>query len=98
MEFLRRCSDYTVTVDGTFLDHRRWLICGMVELRADLDPDARQRAGQTARFDLMYGFVLQAERGYRLGARRIHAVIEGDDEVAGLFDVLHAERDPRQAA
>ena len=98
MGFVHEGCDFTVRVDGEFLSRGRWLIVGIIDYRAGLDAVARERLGHAARFELMRGFVMETDRGYRLGARRVHAVIEGDAEVAGLFDVFHAVREPGQAA
>ncbi len=98
MGFLYEGLDFTVRVDGDFLSRGRWMIVGIIDYRARLNAPTRERLEHATRFELMRGLAQQIDRGHHLCAWRIDVVIEGDAEVAGLFEVFHAEREPGQAA
>ncbi len=86
--------DFSVKVEGRFVAPGLWLIHAAIEYGSWLSLDTRRRAAADARIELLRGVIHEARRGWDLRARNVRVFVEGDHQVAGLFEVLNRESVP----
>ncbi len=85
---------FSVVVEGTFVAPKLWFVHARIE-RPGLDLGA---ANAAERLELLRGIVTVSQRGWRLGARNVRVVIDGDSEVAGFFGVVRRSAVPDRVA
>ena len=73
----------SVVIEGRFVAPKLWFIHARIE-RSSIDATGATEE----RFELLRGIVTLSQHGWRLGARNIRVVVEGDREVAGFFGVV----------
>jgi hypothetical protein len=76
---------FVVSVDGGFIDSRRWLVHAVLCYGSSVPEGRHVDLARCAQVELALGIVRQAERGRRLGARRVHVLVEGDADTAAIF-------------
>jgi hypothetical protein len=79
----------SVVIEARFVAPKLWFIHARVE-RSSVDAEG----AAVERFELLRGIVTVSQRGWRLGARNIRVVVDGDGEVAGFFGVVRRNATP----
>jgi hypothetical protein len=98
MAYHHQAPAFSVSVEGAFVAPGLWLVHGEVEYPSRLAPEARSRVGLAARCELLRGIFRESRLGWDRHAERVHVLIEGDAEVAGLFRVVRREDRPARVA
>lgn len=88
MAHRHRDADFAIAVEGAFVAPKIWFIHAAVEYVPYPGRDACQHIRPAARIELMRGVFAESRRGWDLGASSVRVYVEGDREVAGLFEVL----------
>lgn len=86
--------EFHIAVKGAFVAPRLWFIHAAIEYCPWLGSDDRQRVRPEARIELMRRVITETRRGWHLGAGSVRLFVEGDHQVAGLFEVLDRESVP----
>lgn len=81
---------YSVRVDGGFVDSGQWLIHGIVEYGSEGHGPSQDDVAAEARRELVTVISEEARVARARGAKQIYVVVDGDEEVAGLFRMLDA--------
>ena len=87
-------TEFNIAVKSAFVAPSLWFIHAAIEYCPRLGSDARQRVRPEARIELMRRVMTETRRGWHLGAGSVRLLVEGDHQVAGLFEVLDRESVP----
>ena len=89
-------SDYSVKIDGGFVEGHKWVIHGIVAYRRILAAKARTDIEAEARTELMLAIARESRLARSQGARSVYVSIEGDDELAGFFRMCDSSAEARE--
>ena len=76
---------YSIRVDGGFFDDGQWLVHGVVRYRPYAVTGSRIDVPAEARREVILAVAQEAQSARALGARSVYVLVDGDDELAGLF-------------
>ena len=86
--------DYAVHVEGRFVAPGIWMVHADVAYRPHLGFETRRRVAPDARIELLRGVSREIRHGWDRGARSVRVHVEGDHQVAGMFEVRNGDAAP----
>ena len=85
---------FSLRVDARFVAPGLWLVHAVIAYARDLDLASRSAACAEARMRLHHVVSREVRRGWEERARRVSVLVEGDRQVAGLFEALDGDSSP----
>jgi hypothetical protein len=76
---------YSIRVEGGFIDEDQWLVHSVVRYRPYAVTEARVDVAVEARHEVILAVARETQSARALGARGVYVLVDGDDELAGLF-------------
>lgn len=76
---------YSICVDGGFIDQGHWLVLGVVRYRPYVVTESRIDVSAEARREVILAVARETLSARAMGARSVYVLVDGDDELAGLF-------------
>jgi hypothetical protein len=76
---------YSIRVEGGFIDHGQWLVHGVVTFRPYAVTRTPLDVSAEARREVLLAVARAARSARSLGARAVYVLVDGDDELSGLF-------------
>ncbi len=90
MGYALEFSDYSVKIEGGFVDGGKWMIHGIVAYRSAQAAKAQSDIEAEARTELMLAIARESRLARAQGARSVYVTIDGDEELAGFFRMCDA--------